>query len=187
MKVLSLAFLLLALSLPPASASPSADFIRQLIAQAAAGPSEKAKADGKPEFPLQDYVDIGHMAAHALGAPWQRMGEAEQERFLAAYRRLLERTLRSYIETMRLQQTTLLGIRPLDADTDMVATRLVLKDGKERDILWHVRLSPPLRIVDLVYDGVLVSARQRREFETILRMHADDVTALPQAIDKLTP
>jgi len=136
---------------------------------------------------LDGFVDIGEMARRAIGENWDRLDGPTKDAYLAAYRSFLGRVLFQRLGMMSLRDVVYFGDRPQQDGTDLVDTRLILFDGKEHDVLWHIEPNPTHLIVDLTYDGVLASEAQRREFGVILNANAGDLTALPKGVEHLVP
>jgi ABC-type transporter MlaC component len=161
-----------------------ADFVQNLLDDAWQCAARKDLSGLDLIARIARYVDIEHMARTALGSPWEQLGAGERGRYLRAYRDLFQRVAAKYCAAKDVVLEKLGSRR--SGGIELVAFRVRRSSG-EHDIYWYVRTGPRYAVVDIAINGVLVTERQRREFEVIIRAHDGDLTALPDGIDRLQP
>lgn len=129
------------------------------------------------------YMEMDAMARSAAAAIWIRMSAQQRAAYRSAFdARMLATCLRA-VREFRGKKLTLLGVRPAERGDKLVATRVGLKDGRERIIVWRLRnRGSRLRAVDIITDGRSTVAAAREEYAALLESRNGDVDAFIQTI-----
>jgi phospholipid transport system substrate-binding protein len=168
----------------PAKASPASDLVARFVETAAiAEPGQDERLLQR----LREFFDMDSMALSALGEMSATVSGQLRTRYVASQNRLLVRVIKRHLGAVRPSALKVVGTRRLDDAKELVVTRVRLDDGREKEVMWYVGVKGAPRIVDLAYDGLLVSEMQRREFANIVHVNSGDLNALPDAIDRLNP
>jgi phospholipid transport system substrate-binding protein len=187
LRALVLACLLLAPSIPPATADTSADvraFVERVNQDSTDLLSSEENADERCRGLLGWAFDVPAMAQYALGKAWDKATSAEREAFLAAFE---DAIVAAYLRRMRDYRgatMSFVGTRPPTGGDRMAASRLSLPDAEET---WIWRLRPDgqsWRIVDVAIDGASVLSTERQEYADILAANHGDINAVIAFIRK---
>lgn len=183
--ILRLAFVVLTLawSCVPIRAADKANQVARFVAavaEAGANNSDEALARA-----VGRYIAVAEMAASAAGGKDAGFSDALHIRYLQSYRALLHRFLKKRLDRLRPESLAILGVKQAGNGIELVYTRLRLPPDSDHDIIWYVLQTGTPGIVDVAYDGIRFTDRQRQEFDAILDRHGGDLTVLPNAIDAL--
>jgi phospholipid transport system substrate-binding protein len=130
------------------------------------------------------YFDTGFMAQVSLGSHWKSASEADQARFLEAFKRFMIANYAGQFDGFSGQEFKTLGEEPARKDTVLVKSILI--NPKDDDVELNYRLREvdgAWKIIDVYLDGTVSElALRRSEFSGIVRRENFD--ALIAAIDK---
>ena len=133
---------------------------------------------------VDKYFAVNEFAEKALGEDLGSISAELREAYLRSYRALLVRFIRKRISNLSRDDFQILGLKKGAGQVDLVYSRIKNSSSREHDVIWYVHRG---QIVEIAYNGALVTERQRSEFESIISRSADGLKSLPPALDTLDP
>lgn len=122
---------------------------------------------------IADIFDTTELSRRALGASWNSFSPQQQDRFVAAFGRLLQNTYLDKIESYTDEKVQYLSEQPLGDGKVEVATKVVGK-GKEIPITYRLLDRNGWKVYDVVIEGVSLVQNYRSQFGQILMRDTPD-------------
>jgi len=176
-----LVLLLLAATAAPGQAgqatetlSTSVDRIITLLADPAyKNPDSRPAMRIKLLTTIDGIFDMKELSRRALGADWNKFSPEQQDRFVAAFGKLLQNTYLDKIESYTDEKVQYLKEQELGDGKAEVATKVIGK-GKEIPIAYRLVDRGGWRVYDVVIEGVSLVQNYRSQFGQILVNESPD-------------
>lgn len=176
-----LVLLLLAAAAAPAQAGPATDTLSSSVDRIIvllADPAYK-NPDTRPAMRIKlittidGIFDMKELSRRALGADWNKFSPEQQDRFVAAFGKLLQNTYLDKIESYTDEKVQYLKEQGLGDGKAEVATKVIGK-GKEIPIAYRLVDRGGWRVYDVVIEGVSLVQNYRTQFGQILVNESPD-------------
>lgn len=128
------------------------------------------------EPPIARAFDLALMIRVASGSHWKKATEDQQDRLLAAFRRMSVGTYASRFDGYSGQSFETVGVRPGPQQTQLVETRIVSPDDQPVGLTYVMKMSGgDWRIADVLLDNNISELAVRRsEYRRVLKKEGPD-------------
>jgi len=172
-------------ALPPASA-----FVRDL-GDTALEKLAKSKADKSIKHKqfrdlLINSFDIPTIGRFVLGPTWRSLDEAQRSEYLDLFEQLIIKVYAGRFDEYN-GESFVISNELAETERDTIVNSVIQRPNAANVAVdWRVRLFPDgkRRIIDVVVEGISMSATQRDEFGSILDENGGDINALLDALRK---
>ncbi len=171
---------------------PVALFIRDVgrqFPQVLAGADTVAEKRRRLSPFIERVVDVEAVARFALGRHWSAATPAQRERYVGLFLKSLVNNIASRMASYQGGLGHIVILPPVvhPDGTDWVPTLVKGANTPEAHVSWVVETSPgPMRIVDVVAEGMSLRLAKRSDFEAYLSRHGGDIAGFLDALQRQT-
>ena len=155
-------------------AADARDFVQTLadrVGEAAVKIAEDPDADISADFQsiLDDGFDVPVIAQFVIGRNWRRAEDAERDRFLALFNRMVVQTYATQIASFGGRDVAVTETRIDNPKIAVVTTEIDRGDAEPFRLGWRVRTTDEMKIIDVIVEGVSLAQTQRSEYASVMR------------------
>lgn len=182
---------LIAPTTPPVMAADSQDgFIRSVGQQAidsltGTGVSAEEREKRFREI-FNRAFEVKLLARFTLGRYWRRATKEQKEEYVSLFEDFVVKAYAARFSDYSGEKFNVGGIRDVKGGDALVASEIVLNDGRKIPVHWRVRSNGGYKIVDVLVEGVSMAITQRDEFSAIINQNGGKIDGLLAALRKRT-
>lgn len=172
-----------------ASGGPG-DFIRIVGQEAIDTLTQKELSEAERQDRFREILnrtfEIKVIARFALGRYWRRASEAQRTEYIDLFEDFIVQAYSARFRNYSGDKFTVGQVRELNTRDRLVQSEILLKDGRKIPVFWRVRKGDPMKIVDVMVEGVSMAITQRDEFSAIINQNGGKIDGLIAQLRKIT-
>ena len=173
------------------SAADKADeFIKDVGQRAIASlqQADLSSAEREAQFRriFNESFDVKLLARFSLGIYWRRSTRSQQQEYLRLFENFVVKAYATRFSGYSGEKFKVGTIRDLKGGDKLVASEIILKDGRTVPVHWRVRDKKGHLIVDVLVEGISMAITQRDEFSSIISQNGGRVDGLLIALRNRT-
>lgn len=167
----------------------AADFIRRAgreLASLAGSATDSATERQRLGDFIDRIADVDGVARFCLGRFWVLATDAQRQRYLAVFHRVLLRNVITWVGTYQAGSTHVAIGKPVALGGHIDVPTVVQRPGEPpAHITWVVTASPRQpKIVDLVVEGISMRLTERNDYASYIEHNNGNIDALIRALER---
>ena len=136
---------------------------------------------------LDRYFDIPTIGRFVLGRYWRRTSSMDKQRYLNVFRKITAQNFVVRFDEYGGQAYRFIGANQIDERYIIVKTEIFDPNGNSPTfhVDWRIVANKtPMRILDIMIEGVSLSITQRAEYAAFIQKHGGSVSTLIRGLEK---
>jgi len=172
------------------AADKADEFIRDVGQRAIASLQEAGLSSAEREAQFRkifnESFDVKLLARFSLGVYWRRSTKSQQQEYVRLFENFVVKAYATRFSGYSGEKFKVGTIRQLKGGDKLVASEIILRDGRTVPVHWRVRDRKGHLIVDVLVEGISMAITQRDEFSSIISQNGGRVDGLLIALRNRT-
>ncbi|MEK9685304.1 MAG: ABC transporter substrate-binding protein [Rhodospirillaceae bacterium] len=124
------------------------------------------------------------LARFSLGVHWRRSTKSQRDEYVKLFEDFVIKAYATRFSDYTGETFNVGDSRDLEGGDKLVASEVVLSDGRRIPVHWRVRNDGGYQIIDVLVEGISMALTQRNEFASIISQNGGKVDGLLIALRK---